>query len=243
MRYEEFISLLDVDREWIGNCTATCPAHDDHSPSLSVGDGSDKILLYCHAGCTVDQICDSLGLTVQDLFYDTKETNVNEPEAIYRYLDEEGKHLYDQVKFPGKQFRFRRITDNGWVWGLMGSRKILYNLFGLVKYKGFYDVVLIVDGEKDANRARNLGYMATCAPGGMNKWAPGYVKFFIDQDVIIVKDRDSDDTAEKDHNAAEIVRDSLEGIARKVRVVQAKEGKDLSDHLDAGYSIDELEEL
>jgi hypothetical protein len=31
---------------------ARCPAHDDHTPSLSVSDGRDgKVLFYCHAGC------------------------------------------------------------------------------------------------------------------------------------------------------------------------------------------------
>jgi hypothetical protein len=30
---------------------ARCPAHDDRSPSLSVRDGAQGVLLTCHAGC------------------------------------------------------------------------------------------------------------------------------------------------------------------------------------------------
>ena len=46
-----------------------CPAHDDRAPSLSVSIGRDgRILLNCHAGCSLEALLDALGLTVKDLF-------------------------------------------------------------------------------------------------------------------------------------------------------------------------------
>lgn len=33
-----------------------CPAHEDHRPSLSWRVDGDKVLLYCFAGCTFDEI-------------------------------------------------------------------------------------------------------------------------------------------------------------------------------------------
>jgi hypothetical protein len=49
--------------------TARCPAHDDRSPSLSVGVGGDgSALVCCHAGCNVEQVITALGLTWADLF-------------------------------------------------------------------------------------------------------------------------------------------------------------------------------
>lgn len=46
-------------RGWI----ALCPAHDDRSPSLSVGEADDgKILLHCFAGCQYLDILEALGL-------------------------------------------------------------------------------------------------------------------------------------------------------------------------------------
>ena len=49
--------------------TARCPAHDDRSPSLSVGTGSDgRVLLRCHAGCEPEAVVGALGLTLADLF-------------------------------------------------------------------------------------------------------------------------------------------------------------------------------
>lgn len=48
-----------------------CPAHEDRSPSLSIGLGDDgRVLLTCHAGCTLDAILAALGLEPRNLFPD-----------------------------------------------------------------------------------------------------------------------------------------------------------------------------
>jgi len=49
---------------------ALCPAHDDMHPSLSIRQGDNGILLKCWAGCSLDDICVALGITMKDLFYD-----------------------------------------------------------------------------------------------------------------------------------------------------------------------------
>ena len=46
----------------------TCPAHPDHDPSLSVDDGEDdRVLLHCHAGCTIDEIMVAAGIEQGDI--------------------------------------------------------------------------------------------------------------------------------------------------------------------------------
>jgi hypothetical protein len=46
-----------------------CTAHDDKKASLSVSTGDDgRILMRCHAGCTIDEICSSLDIAVSSLF-------------------------------------------------------------------------------------------------------------------------------------------------------------------------------
>jgi Protein of unknown function (DUF3631) len=48
---------------------ATCPAHDDRTPSLSIDEGSDgRALLKCHAGCAVTDVIAALGMKAKDLF-------------------------------------------------------------------------------------------------------------------------------------------------------------------------------
>ncbi len=46
-----------------------CPAHEDRSPSLTIGIGDDgRVLLNCKAGCSFDAVVESLGLEAKDLF-------------------------------------------------------------------------------------------------------------------------------------------------------------------------------
>jgi hypothetical protein len=66
---EDFLNLLDGVRKNSQGSSACCPAHDDSNPSLSISLGNDgRVLLHCHAGCTVGEICEALGLHVRDLF-------------------------------------------------------------------------------------------------------------------------------------------------------------------------------
>lgn len=51
-----------------GRYQALCPAHNDRGPSLSVRLDGDRILLHCHAGCSVEDVVAALGLSMQDLF-------------------------------------------------------------------------------------------------------------------------------------------------------------------------------
>lgn len=51
---------------------ALCPAHDDKSPSLAITETEDgKVLVHCYAGCSTQEIMDSIGLELKDLFPET----------------------------------------------------------------------------------------------------------------------------------------------------------------------------
>jgi len=56
----EFIALglraRRSDRGW----TARCPAHEDHSPSLSIAEKDGRVLVHCHAGCEQAAVIDAL---------------------------------------------------------------------------------------------------------------------------------------------------------------------------------------
>ena len=54
-------------RGWL----AQCPAHHDHSPSLSVREGDRGVLPECWAGCSAEDITRQLGLIISDLFFDS----------------------------------------------------------------------------------------------------------------------------------------------------------------------------
>lgn len=61
-------ALKDL-RRTSGGYVARCPAHDDHTPSLSISAGDDgRILLHCWAGCPTAAVLAALGLAWSDLF-------------------------------------------------------------------------------------------------------------------------------------------------------------------------------
>lgn len=50
---------------------ACCPAHEDRSPSLSLLFNQDgRILIHCHAGCSAEEVLESIGLSLTDLYPD-----------------------------------------------------------------------------------------------------------------------------------------------------------------------------
>lgn len=69
MTAEELAARFAGARKTTGGYLVRCPAHDDHSPSLSICEGRDgRVLLHCFAGCTFAQIVAALHLDPAELF-------------------------------------------------------------------------------------------------------------------------------------------------------------------------------
>lgn len=66
------IALLDrlerVKQTGQGRWVARCPAHDDRSPSLSIRETENRILLKCFAGCGAADVVAALDMNLSDLF-------------------------------------------------------------------------------------------------------------------------------------------------------------------------------
>lgn len=60
--------LEGVKRTGNGTWLAKCPAHPDKSPSLSLRDTDEKVLIHCHAGCSVHEVVAAVGQELSDLF-------------------------------------------------------------------------------------------------------------------------------------------------------------------------------
>lgn len=67
---EEIASRCKGARPTRSGFKAQCPAHDDPDPSLSIDVGDKATLVYCHAGCTVPEICEAIGVKPMMLFHD-----------------------------------------------------------------------------------------------------------------------------------------------------------------------------
>jgi hypothetical protein len=53
-----------------GRWYARCSAHEDRSPSLSIRDTGERVLLHCFGGCEPDDVLSAVGLSWRDLHAD-----------------------------------------------------------------------------------------------------------------------------------------------------------------------------
>ena len=68
---QRILARLEFSRKSGKGWIARCPAHDDKTPSLSISEAEDGIvLLKCHAGCRPNSIVEAVGLKLKDLFPD-----------------------------------------------------------------------------------------------------------------------------------------------------------------------------
>jgi hypothetical protein len=164
--------------------------------------------------------------------------------AVYIYRDETGEPLFAVTRWaPIKTFSQGRhdpatgqfIETKG---AMRGVRLVPYRLPELLASSGR---VFVCEGEKDCDRLAGLGLAATTNPGGAGKWPASFSKHFAGRDVVVLPDHDQ---AGRDH--AEDVVAKLRGSAASVRILElpallAKQ--DVSNWLDAGYTVAQLEAL
>jgi putative DNA primase/helicase len=216
-------------KEWI----ARCPAHADKNPSLSIREADGKILLHCHAGCTVESICRGAGIEVSDLFLEQHATA--RVIAQYDYTDERSKLLYVVERLEPKGFRQKRPDGHGgWIWNLNAVRRVLYRLPEVLSAKS----VLMAEGEKDCDTARKLGLVATCNPGGAGKWREEYSECLRGKRIAIIADAD-----ESGRKHSQQVATSLAGKVETLKVLELPGAKDLSEWVASGGIREDLLEL
>jgi len=160
-------------------------------------------------------------------------------DAVYDYRDEEGRLLFQVVRFRfPKDFRQRRPDGPGrWVWNLTGVRRVPYRLPELLQ-SDRAEVVFIPEGEKDVERLRSLGLVATCNPMGAGKWRQEFNHHFRGRKVVAVEDNDEEG------------RKHAAGVMRQLSTVTTQAGVlrlpglplkgDVSEWLDAGGTKEQL---
>lgn len=168
------------------------------------------------------------------------------PDRVYSYTDEDGRELFQVVRLhyldgTGKTFRQRmrpteaqkaeakagkiRIGRGGYVNSVPAELRdrTLYRLPKVVRAIAEGRPVYVVEGEKDVETLERLGHVATCNPGGAGKWREGYSRRLAGADVIILPDNDGPGNEYTGQNHAFDVAVKLQGIAKRVRLVNLAE--------------------
>jgi hypothetical protein len=242
---EIVLPKLDRVQKTADGFTARCPAHEDNSPSLSLGYGTKHpVILTCFAGCDPDDILKAIGLEWKDLSAprdeDRKRQGKSSIIATYDYTDEAGAMIYQVCRLEPKSFRQRRPAPNGeWIWSLKGTRMVVYQLPKVIEAVNAGELVWIVEGEKDVHAMEGrLQVTATCNTGGAGMgWRDEYSEVFRDAAVAVVSDAD-----DKGRAHARNIMASLMKVGAEVTVYESPTHKDMADHLGAGYGLEDLVE-
>jgi len=207
-----------------------CPAHDDRTPSLSVRDGSDgRILVRCHAGCeqsVVIAALKALGL------WPEQQKRQRTIVATYDYTDESGALLYQVVREEPKSFKQRHPDGaGGWIWK-KHPNQVLYRLREVRENP----IVFVVEGEKDVEKLREHGFVATTNAGGAKApWLPQFTDALRGREVILIPDNDPTGR----QRAATIAR-ALFGHVASLIVLELDDSKDIAEWFERGHSELEL---
>jgi putative DNA primase/helicase len=242
-----------------GGWNCKCPCHDDGKASLHIEASADgKILVHCHAGCAQADVIDELkrrGLWPGRTNGDAPPPRANGHDKAarqaarkvvetYDYVDEGGELLFQALRYKPKSFSQRRRDETGgWVYSLGECRRVLYRLPDVIEAARHGTMVIICEGERDADALRCMDFCATTSPMGAGKWRPEYSESLRGVDVVILPDNDAPGRKHGDSVAA-----SLTDIAASVRVLalpglEQIKGGDASDWIAAGGTAEELRAL
>jgi CBS domain-containing protein len=214
--YQRVLDKLDNVKDNGHQARALCPAHDDRNPSLSVTRTEGRTLIYCHAGCSQEQVVEAIDFTMADLFDEQRE-------------DGRWGTVVARYEYPGGRVVFRTANKDFPQPNTAKNKDT--TLFHEDRITAA-DVVYVVEGEEDVHAIEAAGGSAVCSAMGAGKankfnWQPLEGK-----QAIIVADRDK---AGRKHAAQ--VADLIEKTASSVRIVEPAVGKDASDHVAAGKSL------
>lgn len=157
----------------------------------------------------------------------------------YDYFDSDGVLSYQVERYEPKTFRQRRPDGDKWVYSMDGVDALPYRLPDIMLNPD--KVIVIVEGEKCADRVAEMGLLATSSHGGAGNWKPELNQYFKDRKVVIIPDNDQ---AGDKH--ARTVAQNLLGVAKEVRRVDLPnlaDKQDVYDWINAGNDVSKLRQL
>jgi hypothetical protein len=206
---------------------------------VAISIGRDKqVLIHCHKGCATEDFLSALGLKLGDL-YDEPKGKVGLGTVIksYAYQSSDGSVRYYVDRYQPKGFRPRMADGSK---GFPRSQRLLYNLPRVQAEVGAHGTIWLCEGEKDADNLIQVArVVATTMPGGTGMgWQESYTDCLVGaEEVVVLADRDLDDTGIKHANK---VAASLNRRGIRNRIMLPAVGKDISDHLAAGLGAADL---
>ena len=161
--------------------------------------------------------------------------------ATFDYHDANGVVQFQTVKTDPKDF-FQRRPDpkrqGEWINNLQGVDKTLPWGLPQLLTADPAATVYITEGEKDAERLRDEGLVATTNALGAGNWTPAHAAWILGRTAVALEDNDAEGRKRVEKVAATMPGTRILALPG----LEAK-GADVSDWLDAGHTVKELIEL
>jgi len=228
---ERRIVSVEVTKKEGKNWIALCPFHPDKNrPNLYIDEEKERY--HCFT-------CNRKGFLYNPNYRKLKYSYHRNIVTTYDYENEEGKLLFQVVRYKPKGFSQRRPDGNGdWIWNMKGVNPVPYHLPEIIRS---IEPVMIVEGEKDVENLRSMGFTATTSPMGAGKWRESYNHYLKDKEVILIPDHD-----QPGNQHCRRIGQSLGGIAGKIKWIELpylEEKEDVSDWIEKGNTKEKLLQL
>ena len=272
---EKLISLVVEALEQAGKTVkktssgyqAQCPVHNDRNPSLTISQGDDgRILLCCHAGCKVKDICRALGITEAELFpdkraYNPKNDRREKTKRVYPTLDDAIEEIAQQVQgtytnrwtyyyadgcealiiaryddCPNGSKEYRPLHHNG-IGYVRGDPLGPLPLYQLSELNGAAKV-FIVEGEKCVDAAKSIGLVATTSAHGSNAAHKTDWTPLASKDVVILPDNDNPGRQYAEDVAEILCQLNPPATVRIVNIPGLSGGQDIADYIEQRDAVE-----
>src|SRR6516165_9872431 len=230
-----------VERD--GSILCCCPVHEasgTHNPSLLLSiTEAQRIIFHCRSqNCDAkyfqvirDHLVEKCGLPRSHVGGSSQAQG----EVHYHYVNLDGSYAWTKIKYFTKTRKKRfackvwHEDTNQWSTGRPEGAPLLFNLAAIKQVLAAYPAtpLLIVEGEKDASTAGNLGLLATTSADGANSWHVENTRELIKlgaKKVIVCPDNDAPGIDHGIHIAKSFQQANVE-----VRWLELPDAKDLSE--------------
>lgn len=203
--------------EWCGTYGAfPTPGHSLADRGMTVKDAPDApdgVLIHSFNGgdpLAVKDECRRMGLLPE-----RQRSNDNQPREVgqFDYVDSHGEVVYRTVRIEqdGRRKRFeaqRPDGRGGWIKGIGDAPRVLYRLpeIEAAKRDQVKPLVVLVEGERKADKLASWGYVATSCAFGCKGWRKAYADVLAGCVVVILPDNDDEGRAFADKAAGDIER-------------------------------------
>lgn len=230
--------------EWRGPCPVHHGTGDNFAASAATGEA------FCHSQCGRGWDILALEQALTDADFKTAKAEVfriiGRPDSLnarsaarqivcaYDYTDEEGKLIFQVVRYYPKDFKQRHPDGaGGWIWK-KHRNQVLYHIREVVENP----IIFVVEGERDVETLRSHGFVATTTAGGAQPpWLPQFTAALRGKEVILVPDNDR-----AGRQRVLTIARALTGNVAKLVILTLDDPKvkDITDWFAAGHSEIEL---